>query len=202
MLNELLIVERGARQAGLSMPQLHPDVKECRSVPTIAVKLDVHGGVASAQPVPSAVTQLSTLRDGQHNGFPFIQPKQPLLDLPPDDKRRENAADRRTEGRRAIILDLAEEMMEASPTAPLVGIEAKRVLHLLKVALQTPAQLDQSDELVSRGYGGRIGEPVFGRRACRSACPIACPSCCTYSLNRSCPPAPTHAFARSRADDN
>jgi len=107
MLNELLIVERGARQAGLSMYQLHPDVKECRGVPTIVVKLDEHGDVTSIQPVPSGV-KLWTLRDGQHNSFPFVQPKRPLLDLPPDDERRRNAVDRRTDGRRSILLQLAE----------------------------------------------------------------------------------------------
>jgi hypothetical protein len=107
MLNELLIIERGARRANLSMPRLHPDVKECRIIPTILVKLDESGEVASLQPVPREV-KLWTLRDGQHNSFPFVQPKRPLLDLPDNDERRKNAADKGTQGRRGIILRLAE----------------------------------------------------------------------------------------------
>ncbi len=108
MLNELLLVERGARQAGLSMPQLHPDVKECGRVPTLVVKLDERGEIASLQPVPPEV-RLWTLRDGQQNSFPFVKPKRPLLSLSIDDERRRKAVDRKSDGRRGTVLGLAEE---------------------------------------------------------------------------------------------
>ena len=78
MLNELLTVERGARQAGLEMAPRHPDVKDARSMPTLLVQLDEQGHVASVRPVHSDITPW-TLRDGQHNSFPFVQPKPALL---------------------------------------------------------------------------------------------------------------------------
>src|SRR5208337_984086 len=84
MLNELLIVERGARQAGLEMTPRHPDVKDARSMPTLLVRLDDQGHVDSIRPVDSDLA-LWTLRDGQHNSFPFVQPKPALLDIPPDE---------------------------------------------------------------------------------------------------------------------
>lgn len=109
MLNELLIVERGARQAGVDMAQLHPDVKDCRRVPTLLVRLYANGQVASVRPVPPDVKPW-TLRDGQQNSFPFVQPKLPLLAVPDGDERRDRAVDRRADGRREALLALANEM--------------------------------------------------------------------------------------------
>ncbi len=110
MLNELLIAERGARQAGLDMAQLHPDVKDCGRIPTLLVRLAADGRVVSVRPVPTVVKPW-TLRDGQHNSFPFVPPpKLPLLDVAVDDERRKKAVDRKSEGRRAALLALADEV--------------------------------------------------------------------------------------------
>lgn len=106
MLNELLIVERGAREAGVEMAQRHPDVKDVRRVPTLLVRLDEVGHVAEVRPIPSQVTPW-TLRDGQHNSFPFVQPKRPLWDVLTHAARREKAMDRRADGRREAVLALA-----------------------------------------------------------------------------------------------
>lgn len=77
MLNELLIAERGATRAGLRMDELHPDIKSASQVPTLVVRLGSDGRVDSVHPLPDAVVAW-TLRDGQHNSFPFVQPKAPL----------------------------------------------------------------------------------------------------------------------------
>src|SRR5262245_17886913 len=106
MLNELLIVERGARQAGIEMSQRHPDIKDARTMPTLLVQLDEQGHVASVRPIHPEVTPW-TLRDGQQNSFPFTQPKSPLLDIPPGDSRPRIANDRKSAERRAAILALA-----------------------------------------------------------------------------------------------
>jgi hypothetical protein len=106
MLNELLIAERGARRAGVVMPQRHPDIKDARSMPTLLVSLDEQGRVASVRPLHGEFAPW-TLRDGQHNSFPFVQPKPPLLDLPTDADRIKAAADRRSPGRRSALLELA-----------------------------------------------------------------------------------------------
>ena len=109
MLNELLIVERGARQADVDMARLHPDVKQCGRIPTLLVRLDANGDVASVRPVPREVKPW-TLRDGQHNSFPFVQRKAPLLAVPVDDERRGKAVDRRNDGRRKALLALADDV--------------------------------------------------------------------------------------------
>jgi hypothetical protein len=82
MLNELLIVERGARQAGIGMPLRHPDVKDAARKPTLQVFLDSHGHVARVRAIASSRLKerpLWKLVDGQKNSFPFIQTK-PLWD--------------------------------------------------------------------------------------------------------------------------
>src|SRR6185295_4216142 len=109
MLNELLVAERGAREAGLEMTERHPDLKDVRRVPTLIVRLDVGGQVVSMQPLPPEVRPWA-LRDGQHNSFPFIQ-KAPLAPaaLPPqDDELRGIALDKKAESgaRRAALLEL------------------------------------------------------------------------------------------------
>ena len=106
MLNELLVVERGARLSGIVMPQRHPEIKDARSMPTLLVSLDEQGRVASVRPLLGEFAPW-TLRDGQHNSFPFVQPKPTLLDLPHDDDRIKSATDRRSPGRRSALLDLA-----------------------------------------------------------------------------------------------
>lgn len=108
MLNELLIVERGARQAGVEMASRHPDVKDARRVPTLLVPLRDDGQVAPVRPVASAVKPW-TLRDGQHNSFPFVQPKQALWAVSEDDERRARALDKRNGDRREAILGLARD---------------------------------------------------------------------------------------------
>jgi hypothetical protein len=108
MLNELLIAERGAREAGIEMTERHPDLKDTRRVPTLIVRLGADGQVASIQPLPAEVKPWA-LRDGQHNSFPFVQ-KAPLAlaALPEDDELRGKALDKKAEtsARRAALLDL------------------------------------------------------------------------------------------------
>jgi hypothetical protein len=108
MLNELLIAERGAREAGLEMTERHPDLKDVRRVPTLIVRLDADGQVVSVQPLPAEVKPWA-LRDGQHNSFPFVQ-KSPLAmaALPQDDELREKALDKKagSGARRAALLEL------------------------------------------------------------------------------------------------
>lgn len=114
MLNELLIAERGARQAGLSdeldKAQLHEDVKECGRVPTLLVRLATDGRLVSVRPVPPE-RKPWTIRDGQNNSFPFVSlPQLPLLDVAVDDERRKRVVGKKNEGRRAALLALADEV--------------------------------------------------------------------------------------------
>jgi hypothetical protein len=91
MLNELLIVERAVGNAGVPT-LLHPDMKTAgKEKPRLKVELGEQGEIVSIQPVTGEVS-IWTLRKGQHNSFPFVQPKCPLWmasDL--DDELRESA---------------------------------------------------------------------------------------------------------------
>jgi hypothetical protein len=107
MLNELLVVERGARLAGIEMPQRHKDINAARRIPTLVVALDEQGHIASIRPFRGESAPW-TLRNAQQNSFPFVQPKPALLDLPPAEDRIKAATDRRSPTRRVALLDLTE----------------------------------------------------------------------------------------------
>lgn len=79
MLNELLVVERGAREAGLGIADRHPDIQAtARRTSALSVRLDQEGRVAGASPVPDDAGPW-TLRNHNKNSFPFVQIR-PLLD--------------------------------------------------------------------------------------------------------------------------
>jgi hypothetical protein len=103
MLNELLLVDRGARQAGIPTVERHPDLKDAGKMPTLLVRLDAIGGVESVRPVPAGVTPW-TLRDGQQNSFPFVKPERPLWAFPNGDQDRELIRKKRGDEQRAVVL--------------------------------------------------------------------------------------------------
>ena len=110
MLNELLVVERGACQAGIQTILRHPDVKDTRRIPTLLVQLDHNGQVALVWPVPKEIKPW-TLRSGQHNSFPFVQPKIPLWSIPTDPKSnelRKSALDKKSSERRQALIELVQ----------------------------------------------------------------------------------------------
>lgn len=104
MLNELLAIERGAREAHIEMIQRHPDIKEGRRMPTLLVQLGSEGSVSEVRILPDTTIPW-TLRDGQHNSFPFVQPKSPLLVLAKKDRDHFKPKSKPA-GRRAEIFDL------------------------------------------------------------------------------------------------
>jgi len=70
MLNELLLIERGARQSGIEMVQRHPDIKDAGKKPTLRVRLDENGQVVTIDPVPDDL-KLWTFGKGNKQRFPF-----------------------------------------------------------------------------------------------------------------------------------
>lgn len=141
MLNELVIVERVTRDAGIKTVQRHPDVMEARPMPTLLVQLDDNGQVASVRPVPRQITPW-TLRNGQHNSFPFVQPKYPLWSVPQNpenDANREAALDKKKTDRRKALLDLADnasfdvEAFDSWPGTGLINRLRERRQQLVKL---------------------------------------------------------------------
>ncbi len=88
MLNELLVVERGAKQSGITVSKGHPDIKDAGRKPTLLVQLNDKGHPARVQPVVSTVKPW-TIRDGQHNSFPYVQLPSPLWTSADGDNWRE-----------------------------------------------------------------------------------------------------------------
>lgn len=106
MLNELLIVERGMRQVDPDMVGRHPDVKEAGGKSTLLVQLDDKGHISCIRPVPPGAKPW-TLRDGQHNSFPFVQPSYPLWTFTTINEWREKILEKEKDKRRDVMLSLA-----------------------------------------------------------------------------------------------
>jgi hypothetical protein len=108
MLNDLLLLQAGARRMGIAPAIRHPQVQAPGRTTAIQVRLDEAGGIVALEVLPSdRMAQLWTFGDGNHNRFPFVQMKVPLLGvergsglhelfedepLEPGDRRRELAA--------------------------------------------------------------------------------------------------------------
>jgi hypothetical protein len=147
MLNELLVVERGARLAGIGMPERHPDVKDVGRMATLLVQLDAKGEVSSVQPVAREV-KAWTLRDGQHNSFPFVKSEVPLWAIPKDEKLLEDATDRKSERsvRRSALLALAADA--DFNAKELAGWPGTALLNRLRERRRELASLDDTDAAV------------------------------------------------------
>lgn len=107
MLNELFEVERSVKAAGFDVVESHPSIKEARKIPTLLVTLAPDGSVFEIRPLPPDFTPW-TLRDGQHNSFPFVQPSTPLWSLPESqESARLATTDKNKKDNRRALLDLA-----------------------------------------------------------------------------------------------
>jgi hypothetical protein len=103
MLNELLTIEKSAAAAGINMVQRHPDVKDGRDMPGFLVRLDDQGNISEVRIVPETVKPW-TIRDGQHNSFPFMQPKSPLLKMTDAERHIAEFSERKHPDRRTALL--------------------------------------------------------------------------------------------------
>ena len=80
MLNDLLLLKAGAHRMGIVPTRRHPQVQAPGKVTALRVCLDREGGVAALHVLPpDRMARLWTFRDGNHNAFPFVQVKEPLL---------------------------------------------------------------------------------------------------------------------------
>lgn len=80
MLNDLLLLQAGAARMGIAPAARHPQVQAPGRARVIHVRLDEGGEIAGLAVLASEqVAGLWTFRDGNHNGFPFVQLKAPLL---------------------------------------------------------------------------------------------------------------------------
>ena len=105
MLNELLIIQRGAPQRLIDSYQRHPDLKDVGRRPTLRVRLDASGRVASVDPIPVGLT-LWTLGKGNKRRFPYLQPNAPLMRSKDEktEKKLESLHSLRADKRRKCVL--------------------------------------------------------------------------------------------------
>ena len=83
ILNELLEIERGLTAAGIQVATPHPDLKEVGKGNVLRVRLTAEGAIQNVEAVaPELRARLWTLRDGQHNSFPYVKVDHPLLSVP------------------------------------------------------------------------------------------------------------------------
>lgn len=96
MLNELHEIKRALASAGITVAPRHPDVKDVTARATLRVDLDAEGTVRRVRSLSGdEASQLWTLRDGQHNSFPYHQIKPALLGVDPEDERLKVVCDKR-----------------------------------------------------------------------------------------------------------
>jgi len=112
LLNELLQVGQALAGAGITVSKRHPDIREVKKHPTLAVHLAADGSVWKVVPRSAEEAgQLWTLRDGNHNSFPYHQIKKPLLRVAPEDERLQIVHGKRVDDakRWAALLSIAED---------------------------------------------------------------------------------------------
>lgn len=110
MLNELLLVERETRQAGIDIDGFlrHEDVKDAGGKRTLKVQLDANGRVANVALVPSGVA-LWTLRNAKQNSFPYIQLRHPLWSCSGGNEWRGTVSRKKRTEQRKELIRLADE---------------------------------------------------------------------------------------------
>lgn len=150
MLNELLMIERGMRRADINMPKQHQDIKDAGRKPTLIVQLNKKGRVASVRPLPSGATPW-TLRDGQHNSFPFVQIDDPFWELDGGNNWREKFSKKRQDARRRELLDLASKVQYQIDEWP-----SKRLLRRLRERGKQLVGLKKTDAALIRTTIGRF----------------------------------------------
>ncbi|PIE89171.1 MAG: hypothetical protein CR997_12425 [Acidobacteria bacterium] len=148
MLNELLQIKKGLETAQIQIPTTHPDIKNSAKSPTIKVSLDKDKDIVVSCVASSAAVW--TLRDGNHNSFPFVQIKTPLLKINDNtaDKLRQIAVDSKEElhNRRNALLQLFEcAKIDETFSREWVG---SKMIRRLKERLDQIAKIDSSGEIV------------------------------------------------------
>ena len=113
MLNELYMIERGLRAAGVAVAAHDPGISLLsKSERPLRVRLAKDGKVDSVELIDAAlVLKLWTQRDGNHNSFPLVKTNGGMLqsaqlfeqwdDMPPGERRKLFAGVRWSEATRA-----------------------------------------------------------------------------------------------------
>jgi hypothetical protein len=118
LLNDLLAIEVALTTAGVPLVGRHPDVKDVPSRDVLRVRLRSDGTLDEVEVLaPEQASALWTLRDGQHNSFPFHQVKQPLLKIEPPASLPDLRARRVDDGERWRMLRTAMGTASFNETA-------------------------------------------------------------------------------------
>ncbi|ACL55826.1 hypothetical protein [Methylobacterium nodulans] len=129
MLNELLLIKRGLTQNGFDLSEIHADIKDVGKDTPLRVRLATNGAIARIAMTERGQAVLWTLRDGQHNSFPFTKLGRPLLALPDEERPTEAAWRKMTAGakRTELLRLIAAHPLNATwmPTWPGTGLRKR-----------------------------------------------------------------------------
>ena len=97
MLNELYRLSGNLQKCGIKLGDLHQNIKTPGKAAGFIVGIDQNGMPKTAEHISADnMHKLWTLRKGQHNSFPYIKLKKPILDLMFDDPMYEKLKSKKT----------------------------------------------------------------------------------------------------------
>ena len=97
MLNELYRLSGNLQKCGIQLGDLHQNIKTPGKAAGFIVGIDQNGMPKTAEHISADnMHKLWTLRKGQHNSFPYIKLKKPILDLMFDDPMYEKLKSKKT----------------------------------------------------------------------------------------------------------
>jgi len=105
MLNELYHLSRNLQKCGIIYDALHQYIKEPGKAEGLIIGIDQNGLPKTVEYISAEhMHRLWTLRQGQHNSFPYVKLKKPIFDVKLDDPIYETFKNRRTELQEKIAI--------------------------------------------------------------------------------------------------
>lgn len=111
MLNELYQLSRNLQESGIQLVDLHQNIKTPGKAAGFIVGIDQNGMPHTVEPISAEnMHKLWTLRKGQHNSFPYIKLKKPILDVMFDDPMYEKLKSKKTrqEEKTALLIQATQ----------------------------------------------------------------------------------------------
>lgn len=105
MLNELYRMSSNLKKCGIQLGDLHQNIKTPGKAAGFIVGIDENGKPKTVEHIiASDMHKLWTLRKGQHNSFPYIKLKKPILDVKFDDPMYEKFKSKKTGQEKKLVL--------------------------------------------------------------------------------------------------
>lgn len=118
MLNELHLLERGLADHGVDVAARHPDLSQLLKGDVVQVRLAGDGAIDELVLLPAKTrSDVWTLRDGKHNGFPGLKTARGLLTFSPAAKAEHDQAWKAARNAAAKRVEI-ERLIQVAPVDP------------------------------------------------------------------------------------